>query len=66
MEAYTVCDQCARRCPVEALRCRRGRKRYEEVTGKPYVPAEHVEEDDGAAYRKRIRERRTRKRPRSE
>ena len=61
MEDYTKCDQCGRECPVEALRCDVGKRRYQEVTGREYVPTKPVEQDDGAAYRKLIRERRARR-----
>ena len=61
MDEYTACDQCYRGCSVEALRCDAGRARYREVTGKEYVPTGKVEEEDGSAYRRMIRERRARK-----
>lgn len=61
MENYTKCDQCGRECPVEALRCDVGKRRYQEVTGREYVPTKPVEQDDGAAYRQLIRERRARR-----
>jgi len=61
MDEYTACDQCYRGCSVEALRCDAGRARYREVTGKEYVSTGKVEEVDGSAYRRMIRERRARK-----
>ena len=61
MDEYTACDQCYRGCSVEALRCDAGRARYREVTGKEYVSTGKVEEEDGSAYRRMIRERRARK-----
>ena len=61
MDEYVACDQCQRGCSVEMLRCDAGRARYREVTGKEYVSTEKVEEVDGAAYRRMIRERRARK-----
>ena len=62
VDTYTKCDQCARECPVESLRCENGKRRYQEVTGREYVPTKPAERDDGAAYRKLIRERRARRR----
>jgi ferredoxin len=61
MDEYTECDQCNKRCPVDALRCGRGRARYTELTGKEYTPTKPIEEDDGEAYRRMIRERRARR-----
>lgn len=61
MDEYAACDQCQRGCSVESLRCDVGRARYREVTGKEYVSTKKVEEVDGSAYRRMIRERRARK-----
>jgi len=66
MREYTTCDQCLKNCSVEALRCDVGKRHYEEVTGMEYAPVKEVEVDDGAAYRKMIRERRARKNSRQE
>ena len=67
MTEYKECDQCMRRCPVDHLRCDNGKKRYLEVTGKKYRAAADGEtepkatDDGGAAYRRKIRERRARR-----
>ena len=61
MEEYTHCDQCIRGCPVDQLRCANGRRRYFEVTGKEYIADGEIPKDSGAAYRRKIRERRARK-----
>ena len=58
-ESYTHCDQCIRQCPVTALRCENGIRRYREMTGQEYrKPVEGSREE--SAYRRRIRERRQR------
>lgn len=61
MVEYTECDQCIRKCPVDQLQCANGRKRYFEVTGKEYEAGAEAPSDLGAAYRRKIRERRARK-----
>ena len=57
-EGYTHCDQCLKGCPVEKLSCSNGRRRYEELTGKPY-PVKETAERSG--YREMIRRRRGQK-----
>lgn len=61
MHEYTTCDQCLKNCPVEALQCDVGKRHYQEVTGVEYAPVKEVKADGGAAFRKKIRERRARK-----
>ena len=51
---------------MEAPQCNVGKRHYEEVTGMEYAPIKEVEVDDGAAYRKMIRERMARKNSRQE
>ncbi|MBQ6385725.1 MAG: hypothetical protein IJJ38_06125 [Lachnospiraceae bacterium] len=58
MEEYRNCDQCMRHCPVTALTCEKGMRRYEELTGTSYVPSGRR----GGGFRERIRERQSRKR----
>lgn len=69
MIEYTECDQCIRKCRVDQLRCENGRKHYYEVTGKEYQMSGETAEaakDSGAAYRRKIRERRARKKQSSD